>query len=89
MQRGQGGITDTGRVPVAPTTRLASRVPATRVSTIRELLSSGERSYSFEFFPPKTDEGERLLWQALRELEPLHPTFVSVTYGSRVDPPDP
>jgi methylenetetrahydrofolate reductase (NADPH) len=50
--------------------------------TIRELLSRGERSYSFEFFPPKTADGERALWQALRELESLHPTFVSVTYGA-------
>jgi methylenetetrahydrofolate reductase (NADPH) len=69
-------------MPVAPTARLASRAPATRATTIRELLEGGGKSYSFEFFPPKTAEGERQLWQAIRELEPLHPTFVSVTYGA-------
>ncbi|CAB4960623.1 unannotated protein [freshwater metagenome] len=52
------------------------------VSTISELLSLGRHSFSFEFFPPKTDDGERLLWQAIRELEPLRPTFVSVTFGA-------
>ena len=50
--------------------------------TIRELLATGERLFSFEFFPAKTDEGERQLWRAIRELEPLHPDFVSVTYGA-------
>jgi methylenetetrahydrofolate reductase (NADPH) len=53
-----------------------------RVPTVRELLASGQRSFSFEFFPPKTDEGERQLWRAIRELEALRPTFVSVTYGA-------
>src|SRR5258706_12901588 len=51
-------------------------------STMSELLASGGRSYSFEFFPPATDEGERTLWEAIRRLEPLGPTFVSVTYGA-------
>jgi methylenetetrahydrofolate reductase (NADPH) len=49
---------------------------------IADLLTTGEQSFSFEFFPPKTDEGERNLWQAIRELEGLQPTFVSVTYGA-------
>jgi methylenetetrahydrofolate reductase (NADPH) len=62
--------------------RLAHRASATQGRTIRDLLAGGERSYSFEFFPPKSDEGERALWQALRQLESLKPTFVSVTYGA-------
>lgn len=46
------------------------------------MLATGRRLFSFEFFPAKTDEGERQLWQALRELEPLKPDFVSITYGA-------
>ena len=46
------------------------------------MLATGERLFSFEFFPAKTDDGERALWQAIRELEPLRPDFVSVTYGA-------
>jgi len=49
---------------------------------ISDLLRSGEPTFSFEFFPPKTEEGERQLWQAIRELEPLRPDFVSITYGA-------
>ncbi len=41
-----------------------------------------EPSFSFEFFPPRTDEGERNLGRALAELSRLSPTFVSVTYGA-------
>ncbi len=37
---------------------------------------------SFEFFPPKTDEMDRALWDAIERLVPLQPSFVSVTYGA-------
>jgi methylenetetrahydrofolate reductase (NADH) len=37
---------------------------------------------SFEFFPPKTDEMEKTLWEAISRLAPLEPHFVSVTYGA-------
>ncbi len=37
---------------------------------------------SFEFFPPKSEEMEVALWEAVRRLEPLGPSFVSVTYGA-------
>ena len=48
---------------------------------ISDLLAAG-RTYSFEFFPPKSDEAERTLEKTLGELEPLGPSFVSVTYGA-------
>lgn len=37
---------------------------------------------SFEFFPPKTDDMEARLWETVKRLEPLKPSFVSVTYGA-------
>src|SRR5215470_6252945 len=53
-----------------------------RAPVIRDLLAEGRESFSFEFMPPKTEADERQLWRAIRRLEPLHPTFVSVTYGA-------
>ncbi len=56
-------------------------------SQIRNLIvESSERigrpRVSFEFFPPKTDALEGQLWESIRKLEPLAPSFVSVTYGA-------
>jgi methylenetetrahydrofolate reductase (NADPH) len=49
------------------------------VAKISELLAAG-RTTSFEFFPPKSDAEAATLAATLRELAPLHPSFVSVTY---------
>jgi methylenetetrahydrofolate reductase (NADPH) len=49
---------------------------------IDELLARDEPVFSFEFFPPKTEQGERNLYAALAELQTLEPAFVSVTYGA-------
>ncbi len=46
---------------------------------VRDLLREAGPAFSFEFFPPKTDEGEARLWTAISELESLQPTYVSVT----------
>ncbi|SFO28152.1 5,10-methylenetetrahydrofolate reductase (NAD(P)) [Geodermatophilus obscurus] len=51
-------------------------------ASVRELLTSSRPTWSFEFFPAKTPEGEAQLWTALRRLESLRPSFVSVTYGA-------
>ena len=49
---------------------------------IDQILAAGKPVFSFEFFPPKTDAGERNLYAALSELKTLKPSFVSVTYGA-------
>jgi methylenetetrahydrofolate reductase (NADPH) len=54
------------------------------MSRITDLLSAGQ-TVSFEFFPPKDDEEQRLLTQTIAELQPLKPSYVSVTYrGGRI-----
>nr|WP_202388180.1 methylenetetrahydrofolate reductase [NAD(P)H] [Nocardioides flavescens] len=46
------------------------------------MLDEGDRSFSFEFFPPSDEAGEEQLWKAISALEPYDPSFVSVTYGA-------
>jgi methylenetetrahydrofolate reductase (NADPH) len=59
-----------------------SETPGGSAVRIGDLLRQGGRSFSFEFFPPKDEAGEEVLWRSISELEPLRPTFVSVTYGA-------
>jgi methylenetetrahydrofolate reductase (NADPH) len=49
---------------------------------IRDILAAHKTTFSFEFFPPKTDEAAEQLFGHIRELEGLKPSFVSVTYGA-------
>src|SRR3954470_10345533 len=49
---------------------------------IDEILEDTRPCFSFEFFPPKTDEGMENLWRAAGELKQDEPAFVSVTYGA-------
>ena len=52
------------------------------MAKIIDILRRGGRTISFEFFPPPTDEAMATLEQTLTELEPLGPSYVSVTYGA-------
>jgi methylenetetrahydrofolate reductase (NADPH) len=49
---------------------------------IDSLFTSGKPTISFEFFPPKTEAGFASLYQTIDDLHPLHPSYVSVTYGA-------
>jgi methylenetetrahydrofolate reductase (NADPH) len=50
--------------------------------TVRELLDQQRPTWSFEFFPPRDAAAGQQLWTALRQIERLQPSFVSVTYGA-------
>jgi len=55
--------------------------PPHQDTTVAALLAAGT-TYSFEFFPPKDTAAEAQLARTLSELEPLRPSFVSITYGA-------
>ena len=56
--------------------------PTGRHPSIGDLIREQGPTFSFEFFPPKTPEQETILWRSIRDLETLHPSFVSITYGA-------
>lgn len=57
-------------------------MPSSDEDPLIDALLDDRPTTSFEFFPPGDDEGEEELWRTISELEPLSPTFVSVTYGA-------
>lgn len=67
---------------VAPMALGSASVMRSNTPSVGALIAAPEPTFSFEFFPPKTDDGEVHLWQAIRELEALRPSFVSITYGA-------
>src|SRR3954463_9722396 len=66
----RGGVVRTGSGMMVGDFVRASRHAGTRIRV------------SFEFFPPKTEEMERTLWESIERLAPMQPNFVSVTYGA-------
>src|SRR5688572_17319800 len=65
------------RPPVEP---VSAMTEVTSAASIHRALQSPK--ISFEFFPPKTEEMEKSLWETIKRLAPLSPNFVSVTYGA-------
>lgn len=53
-----------------------------QIDRISRFISAPDLQVSFEFFPPKTEKMAETLWESVSRLEPLNPTFVSVTYGA-------
>lgn len=49
---------------------------------IAKILDKNRPSFSFEFFPPKTEKGSNNLYEEIKSLTPLKPAYVSVTYGA-------
>jgi methylenetetrahydrofolate reductase (NADPH) len=52
------------------------------MTSVVERLHRGSPVFSVEFFPPRDEAEETILWRAIRELEPFDPAFVSITYGA-------
>ncbi|WP_037370061.1 methylenetetrahydrofolate reductase [NAD(P)H] [Amycolatopsis orientalis] len=52
------------------------------MTSVIERLQGDGPAFSVEFFPPRDDADEAVLWKAIRELEPLDPAYMSITYGA-------
>ena len=52
------------------------------MTSVVERLHGNGPGFSVEFFPPRDEDDELVLWRAIRELEPLDPAYVSITYGA-------
>lgn len=52
------------------------------MTSVLDRLRDKTPGFSVEFFPPRDAEDERILWRSIRELEPLDPTYMSITYGA-------
>ncbi|HEY3712345.1 MAG TPA: methylenetetrahydrofolate reductase [Amycolatopsis sp.] len=52
------------------------------MTTVIERLQGDAPAFSIEFFPPRDEADEAVLWKAVRELEPLDPAYMSITYGA-------
>src|SRR4051795_2734040 len=69
-----------GDLQLAPA---AKSVPSEFRHAMTESSHPAKRpAISFEFFPPKTEDMEKSLWETIKRLAPLTPSFVSVTYGA-------
>ena len=49
---------------------------------VKDILNTTNISFSFEFFPPKSEAGWEKLFHTISDLMPLKPSYVSVTYGA-------
>jgi methylenetetrahydrofolate reductase (NADPH) len=52
------------------------------MTSVVERVRCGRPVFSVEFFPPRDEADERVLWRSIRRLEPLDPAYVSITYGA-------
>src|SRR4030081_1633342 len=52
------------------------------MTSVVERLQGDGTLFSIEFFPPRDEADEATLWRSIRELEPLDPAYMSITYGA-------